>query len=172
MEFVPVQRPLLDLPVILWVVIAVVLLLVIGGLIEVIAVNTKKYQTRDAEKQLPASFGISAMLVGAVGVLLISPWVLHDGPRAHQQNEAKVQIQNAYGVSFESPGFGALDYPTTKPQADFEVYGPAKITVRTGEFSFKKTEVYLVWSDGKFGLAKSPDGKRFNQMPLENGTNR
>lgn len=55
-------------------------------------------------------------------------------------------IENTYDLRISERQVEDLNYPGSKPQADFKIYGSTKTS--------KDHPVYLVWSEGKFVLSR------------------
>lgn len=84
-------------------------------------------------------------------------------PLNNQDLEVGDQISEAYGLELSRDELGDLDYPTEKPDTDFEVFGSVAMD-EPEEDGFLRTEVFLIWRDGEMALAGSPDGETFTEL--------
>lgn len=101
---------------------------------------------------------IAGLLGFALGMASLSGTPLYA-----QQVKVGDQIEKAYGLELSRDELEDLDYPTEKPDTDFEVFGSFSIDEPEDD-GFLRTEVFLIWRDGEMALAGSPDGETFTEL--------
>lgn len=60
-------------------------------------------------------------------------------------------IDETYSMTVASEDFSKLDYPSSKPTSDFEIFGNFENQVLEDD-EFKTTNIYLIWEDDSFKL--------------------
>lgn len=99
------------------------------------------------------------LFVGIVGIGITAGLSVArsvESTRAHT-DRIRSEISATYQIDVNSEQIYDLSYPSELPTTRFEAYGSTELKLPT-RGGFEEREVYLVWSDGRLALAKSPDG--------------
>ena len=112
---------------------------------------------------IPTVVLMSASIVG-LGVGAIIPIAAKQEALEARNGKVIDAIEEDYGIELTDDEFYALDYPSSKPQGDFELFGSTEKTVQIEGTRFSQRDIYLVWADGGFGLSQSEDGENFEPL--------
>ena len=106
----------------------------------------------------------AALLLSFVLVLVFVP-----APRYGWEREVRADINETYGLKLSERQFEKLHYPDQahEPEGNFKQYGSVTVVRPDGD-SFKKTEVYLLWSKGKMVLAAPDEQKNLQPLKIQN----
>lgn len=115
---------------------------------------------------------MSLVLVSAA--VLLSPAIMGIVTQVQQNErstEARAEIaetlNSLYGTDLtvgEVSSYGGLEYPTTEPDTEFEVFGSVERDVEKPSNGFERQTIYLIWQDEKLQLAQSADGETFTVL--------
>lgn len=73
------------------------------------------------------------------------------------------EVEETYGLDLTDDEKRALDFPSEKPEEDFETFGSFTREGPTAS-GFSRETVYLIWKDGLLHLAESADGEQFTTL--------
>lgn len=73
------------------------------------------------------------------------------------------EVEETYGLDLTADEKRALDFPSEKPEEDFETFGSFTREGPTAE-GFSRRTVYLIWKDDLLHLAESADGEQFTTL--------
>jgi len=155
MNFVPYDN---STPSWAWpILIATVVLLVLGIVL---------YSRGSKGSKRLANTGAILLTAGALGMFsILGIGLAQMGINGSHRTEAvSSQIEEDYGLKLSEIELSKLDYPFSKPDSNFEVFGHIDKQIQTDGTSFSEKRVYLVWADGKLGLSESSNGEDYTAL--------
>lgn len=136
--------------------VSVLLVLAGAGLAGFGLILLRRFRRLPEEQQLNLNF-IPAFMFGFA--LMATPFLMsfilppeasispvHIAAENARVPEVREAIRDSYGLKLSERQLGELNYPGSKPQSNFTIYGSTEIS--------KDRPVYLVWSEGKFILSQ------------------
>lgn len=108
-------------------------------------------------------FGLIVVAAVALVVNIILP-----SPYGEWQKEVKAEVKDTYGLKLTDGQLKKLKYPYSgsEPDEDFKQYGSITVVKPDGDKGFEKTEVYLLWNDGKMILASPDEQKKLQPLKI------
>jgi len=89
-----------------------------------------------------------------------------EAKQARDEKVATVMTER-YEVTFSGEDVGQFEYPDSRPESDFEVFGSVKKAVQVEDANFEQRELYLVWANDRFELSQSDNGEDFQALEIQ-----
>lgn len=106
---------------------------------------------------------VLGVVAGVSSLTLASLYFFYSDPAAVARSQAVTASLDSYGLDMSKDERAALEYPSARPEGDFEVFGSFTREGPTAE-GFSRETVYLIWKDDLLHLASSPDGEQFTAL--------
>lgn len=157
MQYIPVEAP----PFPLWLSLLFFVALALC-FVAMVFLWAHVFKLRPGFRRGLGIFGIVILYAGCLAAAFFGVRGLI--PNFNGQTKAiQMDVEASYDLKLTENEVLLLKYPSSEPEVAFEAFGSVEKMLKTAD-SYAKSEIYLIWDEGKMLLAESETGEDFTPL--------